>query len=329
MKSIWNWLLVVLLIPLSVCMTGFIAAVFAYIVQFREKINIEGGHNLLSFLTGSDLFLVLGTIFGGIVAAFAIYVAFKQANQLHLNAAKQAAKEHYYERKMSDLSKISDITSEFLTTAISLNMLEDLTVALESHDQIMQRYHAVQEICRLVEQNYTALFLTGVLYDHCYHCPMQCKLTTAEEKLTKSQAEFAAQYRQTYHRIHGWLNDYLTATTQLHLTPEGWIWEVKEKFEQALKQTEPVQFRDNMQVYTDILNEKSQAIIPAAKEFHNHLSEITSMVVTTRDSFAIFLQDYKRLEQEILETKDGKSAAKSCKANRLAMYKENCKIDAL
>lgn len=262
-------------------------------------------------LSTSDWFTALASIFGGVVAAVAIYLAFTQADRLHKKNQEYLIREKTFHQKMTELKELSYLFTDMIGNALSINTMPLFSNVPLGEAEILQRKHMIYELYSLTEKNYSMVFVTGTLYDYC----TECAESREEKDLIESQVALAEEYRLLYHLLHDFINLRLNQLDLLCSADGLWIWEIKEKMKSDIA--------SEINHYGEILSEMQTAIITNTKMEVECKENINSSAGNLRELLSKYICSYKLFEEKLLEGKLLNSKP-SCTHDRLGVYIRYC-----
>lgn len=325
MKNFWN------IVKASVFVVGATLAISGLFLLMGDTFaSRKLERRIFLFTSPSDFLAAICAVFCGVVAAVAIYVAFKQANDLHREAIAQSAKERGCEQKLRELDSISACVTSFISESIVANTITNFVTVPKSPEEVDSQHLTILNLYCRIESLYTELFLSGVLYDYCTDCDEHCSLCPEEKDITEKQREFAIFFRKLYHKLHDFIDFYQMRLVDVYFFEGIPIWELQREFMSEVAQNGGVCLPedDNRPKWiglSDRITAISNNQMQAESERAKFLEEITNLAVKTRDSFALYKEAVKHFELKSLS--DPSCELATCKINRLEEYKKHCSAE--
>lgn len=294
------------LIPLigqSVMLTVIVTVCFVAVVAIYGE--VERKNNMVGFVSTATLFATAGTIFGGVVAALAIH-----------NSFRQSAREKRFELRIGEHKKTVETAAGLVGKSIAVNTLPKLQEIPNSAEAMTWRKQAVSELYGFVERNYTDMMVSGALFEIECRGQENKELKRLEAQTARSQKEFADRYRQLYHKLHDYMNHFLTSMETLYRVSDSsgnmhWIWE-----------SDMVCYIEQWELQTN--RPFIKELIEASQAQDELLDCVTRCAVETRDALTVFSEDFKELERLALLYSRSATDVEFDSGKRLQAYKDDC-----
>ncbi|MCL1999725.1 MAG: hypothetical protein FWG65_13280 [Turicibacter sp.] len=284
--------------------------------------------NLLSLLSGllfgevaNGWAIITTAIFGGSISALAVYIAFMQANKLHLDTKLHIVKEKRHERKIAELEQIKTYIGDLITTSLHLHVIDKLSNIPTSKSDLVIRKQNMLKLHTFLEDNFNRIFASELFFNHVADVPMDC----LERLFYGKRKALSDTYRGLYRILHDYLNFILNNCETLYNVNDCWIWELTERISETPTNTEfdenepwtlingvktninltstGIPVADTVLQRTNLLNLLNEQITQASQKEQSFMDEIQDLVLDIRVKLVEFVAVATDLENAILADK--------------------------
>jgi len=284
--------------------------------------------NLLSLASGllfgevaNGWTIITTAIFGGTISALAVYIAFMQANKLHLDTKLHIVKEKRYERKTAELEQIKTYIGDIITTSLHLHVSDKLSDTPKSQTDLANRKQNMLNLHTFLESNFNRIFASELFFNHISNVPIGCE----ERQFYSKRKALSDTYRELYRVLHDYLYFMLNNCETLYNINGYWIWELTEHISETPTCTEFVEtkpwtlingVKTNIKLTTtgvpvadiamqkaNFLNLLNEKILLESKKEQAFIHKIHNLVLDMRVKLVEFVAVATDLENAILAGK--------------------------
>ena len=305
-KIIYRILIILAIIIATFVFTGVVAMILSFFASLTTNF--------------SDWFVVLSALFGGSISAFAVYIAFSQANKLHKDTKIYMVREKRYERKLREFKDLEGFITEVLVKTCSLNILDKIDKYPKSEDELLRRKKKIEELYAFFEESFNKLFTNGVFFNH---IPNGVNISSEELRFYEKRKSLSDEYRDLYTLIHDFINFSFNTMSVCYQVNGLWIWELdtsnlkeelsKEEFDpdkpwtlmygvkvNIVVDSSGVPVANEISYKSDLLMGIQPKILEYAKEEQEYYNKFNSIVRSLRVKLVEFLGVAEDFEQGVL-----------------------------
>lgn len=248
-------------------------------------------------LTNIEWFIGFITIFGGIIAALAIFLAFKRADMVHEKTQKLLLRDKRMERKIMELRNISSTVIDFIAQVHGFNIQSPLHKQPKSEQELQQRKQYYLQLYTEVETSFSQIFTSGLLFGHCEKCISNMQSSREQLDMLIKQKHLAEIYRALYRCIHDYISFTLEKLDTIYVTENIWIWEAEAASRASGHLT---QEQMNEAYYkAGLINSINKGILEASKEDANFKHQLNEMAIQLRNALVEYAYSYMRFEDKL------------------------------
>ena len=284
--------------------------------------------NLLSLVSGlifgettNGWAIITTAIFGGTISALAVYIAFMQANKLHLDTKLHITKEKQYERKIAELEQIKAYIGDIITTSLHLHVSDKLSDIPKSQSDLANRKQNMLNLHTFLESNFNRIFASELFFNHIADVPMSIE----EKRFYAKRKLLSATYRELYRILHDYLNFILNNYATLYSINDYWVWDLTEHISETptnveFNENEPwtlikgvktnikltntgIPVADIVMQKANFLNLLNEKILLESKKEQAFIDKIHNLVLDMRVKLVEFVAVATDLENAILADK--------------------------